>query len=138
MSLNTSVDNTNHLEQKIFTFNPKLDVDFLESSYNNRLNLCSQLFGVFLENAREDWNSLIVAAGDLNYEAISRICHKCKNNFKYVGLGYLSDQLGEMEDLAKKESSDLLNVLENIKGRVNPSIEIVKLEEERLRNFLAA
>jgi PAS domain S-box-containing protein len=124
------------LEEKMYSFNPRLDVNYLIGLYENNIEYATGLFAIFLENIQQDWTEIkAIAEGD-DYAALYQVVHKIKPNFSMVGLTWITRSMEQLEKCIK-ENRDL----ESIPAYINKADTELKIYlpvvEEEYQNLLA-
>ena len=123
---------------EIFSFNAKLDLDYLEGCYEGDLDYASDMFGIFIEHTLPEIDQLEVLIASKNYEEIRKAAHKMKPAFAMVGLTHITDQIAILEQTAKENTE--INTIEllfkEVKEELYVFIPILTQELKKMQKFI--
>lgn len=119
-----------------FTFNPKLDVAYLNKLYSADGQSALGLFQVFLDCMHEDWQLLQEAIQEKDWKRLKGLVHKLKPNFSMVGLTRLTKMMQTAyDDLRQGKNQPALDQLAKVQQEMDKYIPLVEKELERMQNF---
>ena len=122
------------MDEKIFSNNANLDVDFLETTYCDDLATARKVFEVYLQSLALHLNALEESFLNNDIYLFRQMMNKLKPGFGFVGL---TDVSGKIQDLERKcvEGKDLvLNEIEirELLSKIRSSRESIKVIYNRL------
>ncbi|WP_177224216.1 PAS domain-containing hybrid sensor histidine kinase/response regulator [Thermoflavifilum thermophilum] len=126
------------VHQKMYRFNPRLDVNYLQELYENNIEYAAGLFGIFMENIHADWNEIIRLKDLHDVQNLYQAIHKIKPNFSMVGLTWIAQTLEQAEKAIRKE--DAWPEVESLLLKADKELEIylpvVEEEYQHLQKFV--
>jgi len=132
------VNTYEEVQQKMYRFNPRLDVNYLQELYENNIEYAAGLFGIFLENIRPDWNEILRLKQAHDTQNLYQAIHKIKPNFAMVGLTWIAQTLEQAEKAIRKE--DTWPEIEALLTKADKELEIylpvVEEEYQHLQAFV--
>lgn len=129
------VQNSNTLPNT-YKFSTSLNTSFLEKTYKSNLGFCEKMFKIFLDSAQADIDLLESHVRANNFDEVKTIAHKIKNNFTWVGLPDLSEQMYHIENLARGRQSGIPEMFQELNIKFIKAFKEVTLEYESLLEYL--
>ncbi|MCH2082275.1 MAG: ATP-binding protein [Saprospiraceae bacterium] len=124
--------------EAIFSFNAKLDLDYLEDCYEGDLDYASDMFSIFIEYTLPEVDHLEALIASKKYEEIRKAAHKMKPAFAMVGLTHITDHMAALEQTAKEKTE--INTIEllfkEVKEELSIFIPILKQELKKMQAFI--
>ncbi len=131
----THVQNRNTLPDT-FKFSTSLNTSFLEKTYKSNLGFCEKMFKIFLDSAQSDIDLLESNVEANNFEEVKSIAHKIKNNFTWVGLPDLSEQMYHIENLARGRKSGIAEKFQELNVEFKKAFKNVASEYKSILEYL--
>lgn len=125
------------IQQENFIFKNDFNRDLLSKNYGDDLSFCHKMFSLFIETIPNEYGHLKSAISSKNSIDIFQIAHRIKSNFYWVGLDKCHLELQNLEALAKKEDLLSIGTGSDLLALINSRIELVKLEAERMNDYLS-
>jgi len=126
------------VHQKMYHFNPRLDVNYLQELYENNIEYAAGLFGIFMENIHADWDEILRLKDLHDVQNLYQAIHKIKPNFAMVGLTWIAQTLEQAEKAIRRE--DAWPEVESLLLKADKELEIylpvVKEEYQHLQAFV--
>jgi len=119
-----------------FSFNSKLNVEFLEKSYSGNIGFAKRMFSIFLSTIDEDLTNLDNYIRLNDYQGIKDVAHKVKNNFTWVGLPMMSSIMYKIESSAREESDFVHELYSDFVAIFQERHSLVKEEYNRINTYL--
>ncbi|MBX5439669.1 MAG: response regulator [Thermoflavifilum sp.] len=126
------------VQQKMYRFNPRLDVNYLQELYENNIEYAAGLFGIFLENIRPDWEEIMRLKDLHDTQNLYQAIHKIKPNFAMVGLTWIAQTLEQAEKAIRKEDSwpEIESLLLQADKELEIYLPVVEEEHRHLQEFV--
>ncbi len=119
-----------------FSFDLRLDEEFLESMYEGDVEHASEIFSLFIDMAPGLVKDIDESFAHGAVEPLRSKVHKLKPTFSFVGLTTLTKNAEELEEKCKGTSdiSDIKDLYNELKNNYSQSFPIIEKELERLKN----
>lgn len=127
----------NNMEE-VFTFNPKLDIDYLNDCYEGDLEYASDMFNIFLDFTLPEIEELEKTIATKDHDSIRKAAHKMKPAFAMVGLTHITDNMANIEQMAKESAdiSSIEHIFKETKKELNIFVPILQHELEKMKRFI--
>jgi HPt (histidine-containing phosphotransfer) domain-containing protein len=124
--------------EAVFSFNAKLDLDYLEDCYEGDLDYASDMFGIFMEYTLPEIDQLEAVIASKDHEEIRKAAHKMKPAFAMVGLTHITDQMATLEQTAKEkaEMSTIELLFKEVKKELDIFIPILEQDLKKMQEFI--
>lgn len=136
--LNDETNQTQEDMEAVFSFNAKLDLDYLEDCYEGDLDYASDMFGIFMEYTLPEVDQLEAVIASKDHEEIRKAAHKMKPAFAMVGLTHITDQMATLEQTAKEKAE--MNTIEllfkEVKKELDIFIPILEQDLKKMQEFI--
>lgn len=121
-----------------FTFNPKLDVEYLLKFYGEDLDYAADMFDTFLDYTLSEYSKWKEIIHREDTEEVRKLTHKIKPTFAMVGLSDLRDRLARIEELASEEGNfkEIKILRAEIETELNIFIPVLREDLEKMELFL--
>lgn len=134
------VNKTNDAKEKIpFSFNPKLDTEYLSYFYDGDLEYAADMFRIFLSNSCLQFYKLEPLMQTNEWELVRKLVHKLKPTFAMVGLTELMEKMAVIQKLAEgtPNQQDLLLQLKKIESELVSFLPILRNDLKKIdKHFL--
>ena len=136
--LNDETNQTQEDMEAVFSFNAKLDLDYLEDCYEGDLDYASDMFGIFMEYTLPEIDQLEAVIASKDHEEIRKAAHKMKPAFAMVGLTHITDQMATLEQTAKEkaEMSTIELLFKEVKKELDIFIPILEQDLKKMQEFI--
>ncbi len=131
--------NLTRMENLSFTFDPRLDTDFLASIYEDDTEHAMIVFDQFLNMAPALMKEIDEGYTSGTIEAFRQKVHKLKPVFSFVGLTHLTGKAEVLERRCRETSEikDLGYLYEELKHNFSQSFPIIENEVKRLKEQIS-
>lgn len=119
-----------------FSFDQRLDIEFLQSMYEGDVEHASEIFGMFVEMAPDLIKDIDESFALGTVEPLRLHVHKLKPIFSFVGLTKLTKNAEALEERCNEtlDISDIKDLYNELKNNYSQSFPIIEKELERLKN----
>ena len=126
------------MKSSSFTFDQRLDSEYLETLYEDDVEYASMIFTQFLETAPTLMNEIENSYTAGTVEIFRQKVHKLKPAFSYVGLTQLTVKAETLEKKCKEVSniSSVSDLYRELKSGYSENITIIENEVKRLNEQL--
>lgn len=121
---------------KAFQFSAELDRPYLESFYGEDYERAQLMFEIFLKTIGADIEQLKMHFDSENWEELATLAHRIKPNFVMVGLSQQTDQMLEIEQVAKRQdASTIRHLVPQFLDQFASHHQLVEQELDKLSQF---
>lgn len=94
-----------------------INLDFLREISDGNDNFFKEFIGLFLNSAPQAISDMEQSYFDKNWDTLSKVAHKIKPSFNYIGLKDLNRCAAKIEELAnnKSDTLEIQMMIDNIK-----------------------
>ncbi len=119
-----------------FSFDKRLDSEFLQSMYEGDMEHATTIFSMFVDMAPGFVKDIDESFALGTIEPVRSQVHKLKPTFSFVGLTQLAKKAEVLEERCKETSdiSDIKDLYNELKSNYAQSFPIIEKELERLKN----
>lgn len=119
-----------------FTYDERLDTDFLNSLYEDDTEYASIVFEQFLNSSKEQLKEMDTYFTEGNIELFKQRVHKMKPTFSFVGLTKLTAKAEQIENACKQttEIHSIKPLYTDFINAFNLMLPVVESEFERLKS----
>ena len=119
-----------------YSFSTSLNDAFLSKTYGSNMSFCQKMFKIFIDSAQSDMDKLASSVKSNDFTEIKSIAHKIKNNFTWVGLPKLSEQMYNIENLARNQESGIQQKYNELNDSFRTAFEQVTAEYDSIVKYL--
>ena len=107
----------------------QINLEYLHTLADNNDDIIRQMIELFIGQIPEFFNEMDTALSEKNAERMHRVAHKAKSSLSIMGMVSASEQLQELELLAKKKkkTETYSKYVENFKTNINEAL--IELKE---------
>jgi len=127
---------SHNTQTKTYKFSNSLNTAFLQKTYGSNMAFCQKMFKIFLGSAQSDMDLLANSVKANDFVEIKGIAHKIKNNFTWVGLPQLSEQMYQIENLAREKKMGIKEKYQEMKSDFDLAITKVTAEYNSITEFI--
>ena len=124
------------METKTISFDQRLDTEFLEGLYEDDMDHALAVFSDYLKMVPLMMNDIDESYKSGIVESFRQQIHKVKPVFSFVGLTYLTEKAGILENYCKVVShiNDLSPLYKELQYHYFKDLPIIEKETKRLKN----
>ena len=129
----TGLTDRDDADKKYFSFDPRLDVDYLHRLYAYHTAHAAELFHLFLQNNGREMKGIHEALAMQDWGKLQHLVHKAKPNFSMVGLTRIAQMLQDIFDkLQQDDHATATSMLTTVDEEVEKYLPVIKSECQRM------
>ena len=137
MISSTTLTTNKEIENNIcFRFSKELDYEFLEKNYFGNLEMALLIFEHFTQNIDLELAAIKKSVENDDFNEVSTIAHKIKNDFVYVGATKLSNLMQQLEKEANKEDPSIAETYKIFNTETEVFLKIISEQFDSIKTYL--